>query len=129
MGEVEIPSREWTLEAQRVKDWVSKLWGCGSNSHQADSVGAHYWRVPNRTKQLSSAPASLLTIQNGGNCNQTIQTWSWHTKEVGTQTSIFVTWFFLWIINTPYFRSDIAWFYICFPLFWLSTLMYYNFTQ
>ena len=43
-----------------VRDLVSKLWGRRFGSHQAGSVGAHCWRVPNRTKQLSSAPVSFL---------------------------------------------------------------------
>ena len=62
IGEVENSSREQALVAQRLE--TGFLTVRSRVRFPPGSVGAHCWRVPNRTKQLSSAPASfrLLTL-------------------------------------------------------------------
>ena len=57
IGEVENSSRERALVAQRLETGFltvrSRVW------FPPGSVSAHCWRVPNRTKQLSSAAVSF----------------------------------------------------------------------
>ena len=57
IGEVENSSRERALVAQRLE--TGFLTVRSRVRFPPGSVGAHCWRVPNRTKQLSSAPASF----------------------------------------------------------------------
>ena len=57
IGEVENSSRERALVAQRLD--TGFLTVRSRIRFPPGSVGAHCWRVPNRTKQLSSAPASF----------------------------------------------------------------------
>ena len=57
IGQVENSSRERALVAQRLE--TGFLTVKSRVRFPPGSVGAHCWRVPNRTKQLSSAPAGF----------------------------------------------------------------------
>ena len=67
IGEVENSSREQAFVAQRLE--TGFLTVRSRVRFPPGSVGAHCWRVPNRTKQLSSAPSSFrfstLLINDG----------------------------------------------------------------
>ena len=57
IGEVENSNQERALVVQRLETWFLTV--RSRVRFPPGSVGAHCWQVPNRTKQLCSAPASF----------------------------------------------------------------------